>query len=601
VVRSLAAALALALPLVAQAQAPLPPAHAGARPPEGERGLLVWYPLDGDAVDAISRARAAAVAVRPADDRDGRRGGALAFDGVRSHVNLGDRLEPGRFTVSAWIRPDATDRTMAIVSKIKNLPGHWSKNLELRLEAGGRLFLHVPSGAAWDAVQGTRPIPAGRWTHVAAVYDGARAQLFVDGVRDGAPLATPYAQSRTETFVGARPESGGRDGRTPSGPTFHFLGAIDDVRVHDRPLADAEIASLAGRGGPPPGLPPGPPPGHHPPAPPPGDDDPIAWFPLDGDAEDAAGGPPGAVVGDVRPAEDRQGDPRGAMAFGGRAHVDLGPRVEPETLTLAAWVRPTKLDREGVIVSKLSPAARAPRDRWLELRLEPGGRVTFVVPGVRSQLVRSTRPLAVGRWAHVAATFDGERATLYVDGVPEAEAALLPFDAARGPAFLGARPEAGGKRAKLGSGLQGRLDDVRLYRGALSDRDVRDLADERRRPGPPRGDDDRRDRDDDASPLVRVGRLLTAYDAAVSARDARRIARAEERIADGLAELEADARAARAAPAVVQRLRRAAAELEAQRGRLDALSLDRKRAALTGLAEALWDDLAHDLDERPIR
>lgn len=591
--RSLAASLALALPLAVPAQYP-----AGARAPELMRGLVASYDLDGDTLDDVTRGRAPAAAIRPADDREGRRGGAIALDGVRSTVDLGDRLEPARFTLSAWVRPEANDRVMVILSKIHNLPGHWQKNFELRLEAGGRLFVHVPSGNAWDAVQGTRPVALGRWTHVAAVYDGTRAQLYVDGVRDGAPLATPYVQSRAAVFLGARPEAGGRDGRTPTGPTFHFAGALDEVRIYDRPLHDGEIAVLAGRAQPSPPPPPGPPPGPVPQPPrPPRDGELVAWYALDGDTRDAAGQADGVPVGNPRPAEDRRGDPRGAMAFTGRDYVDLGVRAEPEQLTLAAWVRPSRLDREGVIFSKYA-AGTGRRDRWLELRLDAGGRVALALPGgARPQGLRATRAVAAGRWTHVAATFDGARAVLYLDGVRDAEAALVPFDASRGAVFLGARPDASGKRARLGSFLEGRLDDVRVYRGALPERELRALVEERGGPGRPGGDGPD---DDEATLLVRVGRLLVAYDAAVARRDGRRIARAEERIAGELAGLEREAREARAPQALVQRFRRAAGELQALGGRTDAISLDRKRGALLGLSEALWDDLARELDERPI-
>ena len=238
--RSTLAALALSLPLAAAAQ-PLPPAL--------QAGLVASYPLDGDGFDQVTRTRATPVATRPFEDRNGNPRGALFFDGVRSAVNLGSALQPARFTLSAWIRPEAVDRVQVVISKIKNLPGHWQRNFELRLEPGGRLLLHVPSGSGWEALTGARTIAPGRWTHVAATYDGARAQLYVDGTPDGAPLAMRYAQSATETWLGARAEGGGRDGRTASGPTF-FFGAIDEVRVWDRALAPADVAVLAGRGQP---------------------------------------------------------------------------------------------------------------------------------------------------------------------------------------------------------------------------------------------------------------------------------------------------------------------------------------------------------------
>ncbi|HET8538712.1 MAG TPA: LamG domain-containing protein [Anaeromyxobacter sp.] len=577
---STAVALALSLPLAAAAQV---------RPADLHRGAIAAYALDGDAVDAITRFRATPVATRPVEDRHGQRNGALWFDGVRSAVNLGSALQPARFTVAAWVRPEASDRVMVILSKIRNLPGHYQRNLELRLDPGGRVFLHVPSGQGWEAVTGTRPVPAGRWTHVAATYDGARAQLFVDGARDGQPFAVRYEQSQTDTWIGARPESGGADGRTPTGPTFFFLGAIDDVRVWDRPLADPELAAVAARGVPAP--PAGPPPVA---GPGPRQAVPVAIYPLDGDAREALGGADGALVG-TRPAADRAGNPRGALAMTGKDHVDLGVRTEPERFSLALWVRPTRAGREQVIFSKLSTRAQA-RERWLELRLDALGRVVLKVPNDSAfdSSAATAEKLPSGRWTHVAATFDGERAALYLDGALAGEARVLPFEPSRGPAFLGARPDVQGRRARMAPLLDGRVDDLRIFRGALSPDEVFVLARMEERPPVPPGRGD----DDEASDvlLLAVDRSLLRYDAACVRGDAQKLAKVEERIAE---DLENGLRAARADRETVDRVRYVVRELQSGRGRHDPMSLDRKRSALHGLSEALWNDLAREMDDQP--
>lgn len=570
-------ALALSLPLAASGQI-----GAG----DLQRGLAASYRLDGDALDDVTGTRATPVATRPVEDRDGDRGGALWFDGARSAVNLGSALQPARFTLAAWVRPESVDRVEVILSKIHNLPGHWQKNLEFRLEAGGRLFLHVPSGRAWEGVLGSRPVAPGRWTHVAATYDGARAQLYVDGAPDGAPLTVRYAQTQTDTWIGARPEEGGRDGRTPSGPTFFFHGAIDDVRVWDRPLAPGEIVFVAARQPP---QPPPPPPG---PPPPGARAAPVAIYPLDGDARDALGGANGTLVG-TRPAEDRAGQPRGALAFAGKDHVDLGARLEPERFSLAVWVRPTRGAREQVIFSKLSTAPSA-RQKWLELRIESLGRVALTVPTSSpfNHTVQSSAQLAPGRWTHLAATFDGVRAVLYVDGAPAGEARLDPFESSRGPVFVGARPDAQGRRARFAPPFEGRLDELRVFRGALTPEEVARVARGGDRPRPPGGGDD----DEPDHALVKVDRLLARYDAACLRGEPERISRAEERIAR---ELEEAARAARGDRELSERLRQAAREIEHARGRLDPMSVDRKRSALAALSDALWNDVARDLDEAP--
>ncbi|MFO0583791.1 MAG: LamG domain-containing protein [Anaeromyxobacter sp.] len=601
---ALASLLATASPAAAQA-----PGTAHLRD-EADRGLIASYPFAGDAVDEVTRAPAMSYGVAPAEGRDRRPAGALRFDGRRSYVNLGDRLAPQTFTVAAWIRPDVVGPTQVIVSRIRNAPGHYQKNLELRLDAGGVLFLHVPSGQGWEGVRGDRPIPAGRWTHVAATYDGRTAQLWVDGQADGQPLDVMYEQTRTETFIGARPEGG-----NPRGPTFFFGGLLSDVKLWDRALGAGELMRLAGRGGAqPPSWPPQPPPGPgYPgnPGYPGGGAQPVASWPLDrGDLRDAVGGAEGRASGPLRAAEDRRGDPQGAIGLTGREWIDAGAIVEPETLTIAAWVRPARVDRDMAILSKLS-SAYGPRDRWLELRMERGGKVALGFPSPLGQepVVRSTRPIAPNRWTHVAATFDGGRAVLYVDGQAAGEAVLAPFDASRGPLFLGARPDASGRRPRLGYNLEGRVDDVGLWRGALGAAEVARLADrtptppppapyEPPRPGYPPGPGGGWD-DEPAGPLAPVARALARFESAVARRDAARLAAAEDAALRALEDAVQAYRGQHDAGGVVQRLRQATQELQSQRGRTDAMSLDRKRSALVGAADVLWDDLAHEVDERP--
>jgi hypothetical protein len=362
-----------------------------------------------------------------------------------------------------------------------------------------------------------------------------------------------------------------------------------DTAAPDARATDARATGASDRG-----VRPVPPP----PRPPRGGEVPIASFPLDGDTRDAAGEEDGLAVGNLRPAEDRSGDPRGAVAFARREYVDLGARTEPEQLTIAAWIRPSQPVRGGAIFSKHSTAV-GPRDRWLELRLEDGGRVTFAIPGgARPQSVRSSRAIPAGRWTHVAASFDGTRAVLYLDGARDAEAPLAAFAASRGPVFLGARPQPGGKRAQLGSFLDGHLDDVRLYRGALPDQELRALAGERGGSNPPGRSDDEDDRGE--ASLVHADRLIVAYDAALSRRDARGIERAEDQIAGELERMQRETRDAGAPQALVLRIRGTVRELHALRGRVDTRSLGRKRGALLGLSEALWYAFAQELDERPI-
>ena len=487
-----------------------------------------------------------------------------------------------------------------IVSKIRNLPGHYQKNFELRVNPGGRLFLYVPGGVSWDIVEGPRPLPAGRWSHVAATYDGARAQLHVDGVPEGAPLAVRYQQTATETFIGARPEDGGADGRRPSGPTFLFAGGIDDVQIWDRALTAEELQIVAGRV-PPPAAAPIPPPAYGGPGPAPRVDAVLlARYGLDGDAREAVSGADGTLAG-PRPAEDRGGAPRGALAFGGKDHVSLGVRTEPERFSLAVWVRPARAGREQVIFSKAS-TARGIREKHLELRLDGFGRLVLVVPNASpfAKSVATEQRVAPGRWTFVVATYDGETGALYLDGAPAAHARIDPFEGSRGPAFLGGRPDANGKRNRLSPSFDGRMDELRIYGGALTPADVGALArDDRPGPGGPH---DRPGRDDDGGEnevlLVRIGRLLLGHDAACARGDAEALARTQAKLVSVLQAAEKGARGDRE---LTEQLRHVLGELQRYKGRTDAMSLDHVRGALTRLTEGLWNDLARELDDGAAR
>ncbi|HOK96336.1 MAG TPA: hypothetical protein PK052_09650 [Anaerohalosphaeraceae bacterium] len=100
----------------------------------------------------------------------------------------------------------------------------------------------------WNLVQtgldvfSVRPVFDGFWHHVAGVYDGVNAQfkIYVDGVLDGT-TATPSGYLLT---TGAfPPQIGNRADAVRMWP-----GQMDDLRVYNYALSDAQIAALAAEG-----------------------------------------------------------------------------------------------------------------------------------------------------------------------------------------------------------------------------------------------------------------------------------------------------------------------------------------------------------------
>ncbi|UUU29601.1 exo-alpha-sialidase [Streptomyces sp. CA-210063] len=174
---------------------------------------------------------------------DGRFGGAIEFDGTDDAVRLPYRsqlpLGTKDFTASLWFRYSATsgEQPMLWMGGVgASQPQVW-----LRGEpAAGRLtgLITVRDGASpprTTSVRSTGAYNDGQWHQLVLRRGGGQLTLFVDGT----PFSTadiPGSVSRNSPFgvhIGQRVDS-----------RVHFTGAIDEVRVRDRALSDAEVAGL---------------------------------------------------------------------------------------------------------------------------------------------------------------------------------------------------------------------------------------------------------------------------------------------------------------------------------------------------------------------
>ena len=205
-------------------------------------GLVNHYPLDGDLMDAVA-------ACRSGDVRDGEAkfvGGlvrqAMDFDGKRV-VDLGDvgRFEKNdAFSIGAWVFPtDESDA--AVVARMdqrrreRGYNLYWQRGL-----VHFQLMNAVPDNMI--TLVSAAPVPANRWHHVLATYDGSGKAAGAKVYLDGKPLAmTVTKDALTRTIVANVPmQIGARYGHQK------FVGRIDDVRVYNRALAADEVAELGG-------------------------------------------------------------------------------------------------------------------------------------------------------------------------------------------------------------------------------------------------------------------------------------------------------------------------------------------------------------------
>src|SRR5579871_512977 len=114
-------------------------------------------------------------------------------------------------TIEAWVYRRDAGRCETVVSH-DFIASYW-----LGFRPGLRFYR---SGRTW--ADATAAVPAGRWTHVAASYDGATVRFYVDGEPAGsAPLGNDGAGVERPLVLGA----------DPSGMRLNFWGALAEVRL----------------------------------------------------------------------------------------------------------------------------------------------------------------------------------------------------------------------------------------------------------------------------------------------------------------------------------------------------------------------------------
>ena len=169
---------------------------------------------------------------------DGRNGAALWFDGVDDMVVIPNdetlNVRTG-FTIEARVNPSALSGYRNVILKGRPAPGGAAGGLSYGLYVNNNTpnpAATINTGGADLTAPGISAVPINTWTHLAATYDGATLNLFVNGVLTGSRAASGLLAISADALT-----LGGNDiwGE-------FFAGAIDDVRIYNRALSGAEIA-----------------------------------------------------------------------------------------------------------------------------------------------------------------------------------------------------------------------------------------------------------------------------------------------------------------------------------------------------------------------
>jgi len=209
-----------------------------------------WWKLDegsGTNVEDLSSHGNDGTIDGPVWINDAERGWCLDFDGDQSDKVLIPN-EPffdltGNMTVMGWIKATYVSwrNLSAVISKGTD-GGGWALQKAQR-ENGIGFYANV-LGMPWYGVKSNVAVFDNTWHHVAGVYDGAKAYIYVDGGADvnsidcsGSIGTNDYA-----VWVGNNSQS-----------AREWEGLLSDVRVYDYALSQSEINEIYTSGPTPPG------------------------------------------------------------------------------------------------------------------------------------------------------------------------------------------------------------------------------------------------------------------------------------------------------------------------------------------------------------
>ena len=163
----------------------------------------------------------------------GKFGSALTFDGTSTMVTVADSasldLTTG-MTLEAWVYPTTLSDWRTVLMKEKPEAHVY---LLYAHDNAPHPALYVRADGLEYFVPGTAGLPVNTWSHLAATYDGITLRLYVNGtqVASGA-LSVAIDSSTSPLRIGGNSIWG-----------EYFAGRIDEIRIYNRALSSAQVAS----------------------------------------------------------------------------------------------------------------------------------------------------------------------------------------------------------------------------------------------------------------------------------------------------------------------------------------------------------------------
>ncbi|MET9483283.1 LamG-like jellyroll fold domain-containing protein [Streptomyces sp. NPDC006638] len=397
-------------------------------------------------------------------------GSAITFDGTADYLSsdIPTVDTSTGFSVAAWVKLSKMPTGAAVIAA---QPGNYGPGFELYYSqslnrwAFNQYSADTPTATPVRAMQATAGgVAAGVWVHLAGTYSASSDQLalYVNGTLAGTTTYDTPWDARRGLQIGAGSYSG-------NAGSF-FPGTIDDVRIYDKPLVQADVARLSTK------------------QPLSGGRPARAVFPLDETATQNNGTPTSEIHGraDAEPAALKNGAKAGedgayAKALSLDGVNDYATTVSPHvnnqsSFSVVAWAKlSAKPTHAGIVATqtgKIKPGFElyySATYGWSFNQYTADSEAGVPVRAAQGDTTKSP----AGVWTQLLGSYDAvtNDIRLYVNG---AWVATTQFTAP----FYGSEPVqigAGSYSGAAASFFPGQIDDVQLYDRALSAPEASDL------------------------------------------------------------------------------------------------------------------------------
>ncbi|HEU5292430.1 MAG TPA: LamG domain-containing protein [Cyclobacteriaceae bacterium] len=198
-----------------------------------DEGLIAYYKFDGNPSDSKGSNNGSSYRMRylAFDKRNTQ--GIAEFDGSNSYINLPNKFDFRDRTISFWVRAKEIPVEGAIIFVSDNPTMQYGLTVfGVKQEGQNRNLVFNFSSQVF-----TTSIEKGKWYHVAASLQDKSYRYYLNGKLASSGTLVNYTKS-----------GNGHPAAIIGSSRVHdriFNGSLDDLRIYNRALSDAEIAVLA--------------------------------------------------------------------------------------------------------------------------------------------------------------------------------------------------------------------------------------------------------------------------------------------------------------------------------------------------------------------